>query len=113
MMRVHNMRQHIVHSHHEHAHDHDAHEHMHGAIDPSILTSDKGIWAIKWSFVGLMITALFQVVTVWLSGSVALLADTIHNFSDAATAIPLGIAFAFAPPPPTPPAPPPPRPGAG
>jgi cation diffusion facilitator family transporter len=43
-----------------------------------------------------MVTALLQVVVVWLSGSVALLADTIHNFGDAATAIPLWIAFACA-----------------
>lgn len=84
------MKEHTTHSHHEHAH-----EHTHGAIDPSILTSNRGIWAVKWSFIGLMITALFQVVVVWLSGSVALLADTIHNFADAATAIPLGIAFMF------------------
>jgi cation diffusion facilitator family transporter len=65
-------------------------------IDPTIATTDRGIWAIKWSFVGLMVTALFQVVIVVLSGSVGLLADTIHNFGDAATAIPLWIAFMFA-----------------
>jgi cation diffusion facilitator family transporter len=52
--------------------------------------------AIKWSFVALMITALIQVVVVWISGSVGLLADTIHNFADATTAIPLGVAFVFA-----------------
>ena len=51
---------------------------------------------MKWSFIGLVTTALFQVVVVAASGSVALLADTIHNFADAATAIPLGIAFLFA-----------------
>jgi len=51
---------------------------------------------VKWSFIGLMITAVFQIVVVAMSGSVALLADTIHNFGDAATAIPLGIAFLFA-----------------
>jgi cation diffusion facilitator family transporter len=45
--------------------------------------------------VGLMATALLQLVVVLLSGSVALLSDTIHNFGDAATAIPLGIAFAL------------------
>jgi len=80
----------------EHEHDHDSHGHTHGAIDPTIVTTERGIWAIKWSFAGLMVTALFQVVVVVLSGSVALLADTIHNFGDAATAIPLWIAFAFA-----------------
>ena len=74
---------------HGHAHEHDhsgaVHGHTHGAVDPTIVTTARGIWAIKWSFVGLFITALFQVVIVWLSGSVALLADTIHNFGDAAT----------------------------
>lgn len=69
------------------------HDHTHGAIDPSILDTDRGIWAIKWSFVGLFITAVFQIVVVLISGSAALLADTIHNFGDAATAIPLWIAF--------------------
>tara|TARA_B100001123_G_scaffold111278_1_gene129416 strand:+ start:2667 stop:2801 length:135 start_codon:yes stop_codon:yes gene_type:complete len=43
-------------------------------IDPTIATTDRGIWAIKWSFAGLMATALFHVVIVALSGSVALLA---------------------------------------
>jgi cation diffusion facilitator family transporter len=69
------------------------HGHTHGFVDPSIASTSRGLWALKWSFVGLLGTALFQVVVVALSGSVALLADTIHNFADAATAIPLGIAF--------------------
>jgi cation diffusion facilitator family transporter len=64
-------------------------------VDPSIATSERGIWAVKWSFVGLFATALVQVVVVLLSGSVALLSDTIHNFGDAATAVPLWIAFAL------------------
>jgi len=68
------------------------HGHTHGPVDPSILTQ-RGIWAIKWSFVGLFATAVFQVVIVFLSGSVALLADTIHNLGDAVTAIPLWVAF--------------------
>jgi len=72
------------------------HGHTHGVIDPSITTTRRGIWAISWSFAALMVTALLQVLVVALSGSVALLADTIHNFGDAATAIPLYIAFAFA-----------------
>lgn len=80
----------------EHNHRHDAHVHTHGAIDPSIFTTQRGIWAIKWSFFGLLTTALIQVIIVVLSGSVALLADTIHNFGDAATAIPLWIAFMLA-----------------
>lgn len=67
--------------------------HTHGVVDASITTSKKGIWAIKWSFIILFVTALIQVVVVWLSGSVALLADTIHNFGDAATAVPLWVAF--------------------
>ena len=53
------------------------------------------MWAVKWSFVGLFITALVQIVVVVLSGSVALLSDTIHNFGDAMTAVPLWIAFAL------------------
>jgi cation diffusion facilitator family transporter len=65
-------------------------------IDPSITTTRRGIWAVSWSFAGLMATAMLQVLVVVLSDSVALLADTIHNFGDAATAIPLYIAFAFA-----------------
>jgi cation diffusion facilitator family transporter len=81
---------------HEDKHGHNAHLHTHGAVDPSIITTQRGIWAIKWSFVGLTVTALFQVVIVFLSGSVALLADTIHNLGDAATAIPLWIAFMLA-----------------
>jgi cation diffusion facilitator family transporter len=84
---------------HDHSHDkgaHSAHGHTHGVIDPTIATSERGIWAIKWSFAGLFVTALFQVVVVWVSGSVALLADTIHNFADAATALPLWFAFTLA-----------------
>ena len=79
-----------------HGHDHDhGHGHTHGAVDPSIATSERGIWAVKWSFVGLFATALAQIVVVVLSGSIALLSDTIHNFGDAATAVPLWIAFAL------------------
>src|SRR5437762_7021874 len=78
-----------------HGHDH-AHHHRHGIIDPAIASTDRGMWALKWSFLGLLATALFQLVVVVISGSVALFADTIHNFADAATAIPLAIAFAFA-----------------
>jgi Co/Zn/Cd efflux system component len=82
---------------HDHGHDHSpGHGHAHGIVDPSITTSDRGLWAIKWSFVGLAATAMLQLFVVLISGSVALLADTIHNFGDAATAIPLAIAFWFA-----------------
>jgi cation diffusion facilitator family transporter len=84
------------HAHHGHSRAHAHHAHTHGVVDPTISTSERGIWAIKWSFVILMITAALQVSVVWVSGSVALLADTIHNFADAATALPLWIAFALA-----------------
>ncbi|MGH2398305.1 MAG: cation diffusion facilitator family transporter [bacterium] len=70
--------------------------HHHGIIEPSVSTTARGIWAIKWSFAGLIVTALLQTLVVWISGSVALLADTIHNFGDASTAIPLWIAFMLA-----------------
>src|SRR5258708_1888360 len=80
---------------HDHGHDH-SHGHTHGIVDPSITTSDRGLWAIKWSFVGLVSTAMLQLFVVFVSGSVAMLADTIHNFGDAATAVPLAIAFWFA-----------------
>ena len=78
--------------------DHGAggHGHTHGVIDPSLTNSDRGIWAIKWSFMILAITAAFQLVIVLISGSVALLADMIHNVADATTAIPLWIAFVLA-----------------
>jgi cation diffusion facilitator family transporter len=79
-------------------HDHSGgeHGHMHGTVDPSILTSERGIWAVKWSLVALTIAAVFQVFVVVYTGSVALLADTVHNLGDAATAIPLWAAFALA-----------------
>lgn len=77
-------------------HGHDPHGHTHGVIDPTIAATDRGIWAIKWSFAILAITAVLQLVIVFASGSVALLADTIHNFGDATTAIPLGVAFVLA-----------------
>jgi cation diffusion facilitator family transporter len=72
------------------------HSHTHGTVDPSILATSKGLWAVKWSFIGLMITAVFQIFVVYISGSIALFADTIHNFGDASTAIPLAIAFSLA-----------------
>jgi len=80
--------------HQQHDH-HGGHGHTHGAVDPSIATSERGIWAVKWSFGALFVTALLQLGVVILSGSVALLSDTIHNFGDAATALPLWIAFAL------------------
>jgi len=77
-------------------HDHGPHGHTHGVIDATIATTDRGIWAIKWSFVILAVTAALQMAVFALSGSVALLADTIHNVGDATTAIPLWIAFILA-----------------
>ncbi len=79
-----------------HGHDESAHGHTHGVVDPTIATTAKGIWAIKWSFVILAITSTLQLAIVIVSGSVALLADTIHNVGDAVTAIPLWIAFMLA-----------------
>lgn len=76
--------------HHHHSSDQG---HTHGAIDPEITTSERGLWAVKWAFVGLMVTAAIQTVVFVLSDSVALLADLIHNLADASTAIPLGLAF--------------------
>jgi cation diffusion facilitator family transporter len=85
---------------HGHGHGHGeggqgqgGHGHTHGVVDPTIATTSRGIWAIKWSFIMLAATAAFQLVVVYFSGSVALLADTIHNVGDAGTAIPLWIAF--------------------
>ena len=76
---------------HTFAHSHDAHE----RVDSAMESSERGIWALKISLVGLGLTAIFQVFIVLISGSTALLADTIHNFGDAATSIPLWIAFAL------------------
>jgi len=101
---------------HDHHHDHDHHHHdgwggsfgsavrdvfaphSHDAadsIDDALESSAAGIRAVKISLLTLGATAVAQIVIVAVSGSVALLADTIHNFSDALTAIPLWIAFAL------------------
>ena len=71
------------------------HGHRHGGprTDPALEGSERGIWALKVSLGGLFLTALFQMIIVLISGSAALLADTIHNFADALTAVPLWIAF--------------------
>lgn len=86
---------------HNHAPAPHPHDHSHGALDPVLFTTAQGIRAVKVSFLGLMVTALLQLGTVLVTGSVALLADTIHNFGDATTAIPLWIAFTLARQPPT------------
>jgi cation diffusion facilitator family transporter len=81
---------------HAHAHHHgDGHGHSHGLVDPSIKRSRAGLAAVGWALLVLGLTALAQTVVFVASGSVALLADLIHNFGDAATAIPLAIAFAL------------------
>ena len=106
---------HAGHDDHDHTEGHD-HEHAHAAgikgflislfrphshdsadsIDSALESSAEGIRALKISLVILALTALAQLVVVLMTGSVALLADTIHNFSDALTAVPLWIAFVLA-----------------
>jgi cation diffusion facilitator family transporter len=82
-------------------HSHDgAHGHGHGhdyadRVDDALADSATGIRAVKISLIALAATAIVQLVIVGFSGSVALLADTVHNLSDALTAVPLWIAFAL------------------
>src|SRR5262245_47584106 len=72
------------------------HGHSHGPfVDRSILRSRAGIRAVSLSFAVLLATAVAQTVIYMTVLSVALLADLIHNFGDAMTAIPLGLAFLF------------------
>jgi cation diffusion facilitator family transporter len=87
--------------HPEHPHDHTDgraepgahHAHAHGRIDRSILRSRSGIRVVSWSLLILLATSILQGLIYLSTGSVALLADLIHNFGDALTAVPLGIAF--------------------
>lgn len=90
----------------EHAYDHtddDQHDHTHGAehghshglVHDSIKRSRQGIRAVSLSLAVLGVTAIAQTLVFITSGSIALLADLIHNFGDALTAVPLGIAFAL------------------
>jgi cation diffusion facilitator family transporter len=72
-----------------------AHGHSHGLVDASIKRSREGLRAVALALLVLGVTAAVQVVVYAVSGSVALLADLVHNAGDAATAIPLGIAFAL------------------
>jgi cation diffusion facilitator family transporter len=69
--------------------------HSHGLVDESIKRSREGVRAVLLALLVLAITAAAQVLLFTVSGSVALLADLIHNFGDASTAIPLGVAFAL------------------
>ncbi|WP_349899612.1 cation diffusion facilitator family transporter [Parafrigoribacterium soli] len=107
---------------HDHDHDHD-HDHSHGpnghshpsgirgffyglfvphshdaadAIDDALEASAAGVRALKISLFVLLGTTVLQLIIFIISGSVALLADTIHNFSDALTAVPLWVAFVLA-----------------
>lgn len=70
-------------------HTHDAADSIDDALEASVV----GVRALKISMFGLLATAVLQVAAVLLTSSVALLADTIHNFADALTAVPLWIAF--------------------
>jgi cation diffusion facilitator family transporter len=70
-----------------------AHAHSHGLVDDSIKRSRAGVRAVAISLAVLALAALVQTVIFAASGSVALLADLIHNFGDALTAVPLAIAF--------------------
>jgi cation diffusion facilitator family transporter len=81
------------HGHHAHHHHGEGRGHSHGLIDRSITRSRGGLRAVSLSLVVLLATSLVQGVIFLSTGSVALLADLIHNFGDALTAIPLGIAF--------------------
>jgi cation diffusion facilitator family transporter len=76
-----------------HPHHRSGHGHSHGLVDESIKRSRAGLRAVGLSLLVLGAAAAAQLAIYLASGSVALLADLIHNFGDAATAIPLGIAF--------------------
>ncbi len=77
---------------HRHGHEH-GHGHSHGLVARSIVSSRAGLRAVGWSLLVLLVTALLQLAVFITTGSVALLADLIHNVGDALTAVPLGIAF--------------------
>ncbi|MEU0333610.1 cation diffusion facilitator family transporter [Streptomyces sp. NPDC006193] len=62
-------------------------------LDPALESSAQGMRALRVSLAVLGATALAQAAVVAVSGSVALLGDTVHNAADALTAVPLGIAF--------------------
>ncbi|MGE5274628.1 MAG: cation diffusion facilitator family transporter [Verrucomicrobiota bacterium] len=79
--------------HRNHVHGHGGHGHSHGLLDRSIVRSREGIRTVSISLLVLGLTAGLQATIFAVSGSVALLADLIHNFGDALTAVPLGLAF--------------------
>ncbi len=88
-----------------HGHDHgasapqptdehdDGHGHSHGLVSRSIVSSRDGLRAVSWSLLVLLVTTVLQFGVFLATDSVALLADLVHNFGDALTAVPLGIAF--------------------
>jgi cation diffusion facilitator family transporter len=95
-----------AHPHDDHQHPHDdhadghghaqgsgGHGHTHGLVDRSIVRSREGVKAVALSLLVLGLAAVAQLLVFLLTNSVALLADLIHNFGDALTAVPLGIAF--------------------
>ena len=75
---------------------HRRHGHTHGAVEPTVFVTDRGVWAVKWSLIGMLLTAILQATVFGFTGSVALMADTIHNAGDALTAFPLLLAFSLA-----------------
>ena len=81
---------------HRHGHAHRrGHVHSHGRIDPAIRRSREALRAVAWSLLILLATAVAQTVVYLFTDSIALLADLIHNFGDALTAVPLAVAFAL------------------
>jgi cation diffusion facilitator family transporter len=85
-------------NHHDHRyaheeHSHGEHGHSHGLVDRSIVRSHDGVKTVSISLAVLGAAALIQALIFAASGSIALLADLIHNVGDALTAVPLGIAF--------------------
>lgn len=83
---------------HSHQHDHDQggeQGHSHGLMHDSIKRSREGIRAVSLSLAVLGLAAIAQTAIFIASGSIALLADLVHNFGDALTAVPLGVAFAL------------------
>jgi cation diffusion facilitator family transporter len=83
----------MAHARGAHGHDHGGHGHRHGLVDPDMARSREGLRAVTWSLAVLLATAVAQAEIFAATGSVALLADLIHNAGDALTAVPLGIAF--------------------
>ncbi len=92
---MHDNHQHDDSNDHEHRHDaaHSEHGHSHGLVDISIIRSKEGVKAVSISFGVLLAASLMQIGIFSITNSISLLADVIHNFGDALTAVPLAIAF--------------------